>query len=162
VSVTLINLYMANTYTQLLVQLVFAVKGRRNLIHETHREKVEKYICGIIQQKKSKPLAIYCNPDHCHVLIGWNPNLSIAALAKEIKGSSSRWINNNQWIKETFQWQTGYGAFSYARSQLDVVVQYILNQPLHHQKTTFQQEYQQFLKKFEVPYDEAYLFDFLE
>lgn len=153
---------MANTYTQLLVQIVFAVKGRQNLISEAHREPLEKYICGIISNKQSKPLAIYCNPDHCHVLIGFNPSVSIADLVRDIKANSSKWINENRWVPGKFAWQEGYGAFSYARSQLNVVVQYILNQGEHHRKRTFKEEYLEFLQKFEIDFDERYVFDFLE
>jgi len=153
---------MANTYTQLLVQIVFAVKGRQNLISEAHREPLEKYICGIISNKQSKPLAIYCNPDHCHVLIGFNPSVSIADLVRDIKANSSKWINENHWVPGKFAWQEGYGAFSYARSQLNVVVQYILNQREHHRKRTFKEEYLEFLQKFEIDFDERYVFDFLE
>lgn len=153
---------MANTYTQLLVQLVFAVKYRQNLIREAYRELLEQYICGIIRQNQSKPLAIYCNPDHCHVLIGFHPSLSITKMAQDVKGGSSKWINQQPWMDVPFRWQEGYGAFTYARSQLDVVVRYILNQPEHHRKTTFQQEYRQFLEKFDVPYDNRYLFEFFD
>lgn len=153
---------MPNTYTQLLVQIVFAVKGRQNLISEAHREPLEKYICGIISNKQSKPLAIYCNPDHCHVLIGFNPGVSISDLVRDIKANSSKWINENRWMPGKFAWQEGYGAFSYARSQLNVVVQYILNQAEHHRRRTFKEEYLEFLQKFEIDFDERYLFDFLE
>lgn len=153
---------MANTYTQLLIQFVFAVRGHQNLIEEKNRERIEKYICGIISNKQSKPLAIYCNPDHCHILVGLNPLYSISDLVREVKSSSSKWINENRMIKGKFSWQEGYGAFSYARSQLDPVVQYIKNQPIHHRKESFKEEYTNFLKKFDVEYDETYLFDFIE
>jgi len=151
---------MANTYTQILVQIVFAVQGRQNLISEKHRERIEKYICGIISNKKSKPLAIYCNPDHCHVLIGLHPSVSISEMARDIKAISSKWINENKWVMGKFSWQEGYGAFTYGRSQLDQVVKYIRNQPEHHRKKTFREEYMNFLQKFEIEYDAKYLFDF--
>ncbi len=153
---------MANTYTQILVQIVFAVKGRENIIAENHREEVEKYICGIIANKQSKCLAIYCNPDHCHVLVGLHPSVSISEMAQHIKANSSKWINKNRLVAEKFAWQEGYGAFTYARSQLNRVVQYILNQPEHHQKKTFREEYLDFLQKFQIEYDEKYIFDFVE
>ena len=111
--------FMANTYTQIYVQIVFAVKHRQNLISETNREKLEKYICGIISNKKSKPLAIYCNPDHTHVLIGLHPSVSISDMARDIKANSSKWINENNWLKQEFHWQTGCGAFTYSKSQVD-------------------------------------------
>jgi putative transposase len=153
---------MANTYTQLLVQIIFAVKGRQNLITETHREKIEKYICGIITHKKCKPLAIYCNPDHCHILIGVHPAYSISELARDIKAGSSKYINENKWIRGKFEWQEGYGAFTYSRSQLNVVVRYILNQPIHHRKKTFREEYIEFLELYQVDYHKNYVFDFMD
>jgi len=151
---------MANTYTQLLVQIVFAVKGRQNLISENHREQIEKYICGIIKHKQSKPLAIYCNPDHCHVLIGLHPSQSLSDLTRNIKANASKYINDNKWIPGKFEWQEGYGAFTYSRSQLNAVVNYILNQQEHHRKKTYREEYMEFLQKFEIEYDEKYLFQF--
>ena len=151
---------MANTYTQILVQIVFAVQGREHLISEQHREQVEKYICGIIANKKSKALAIYCNPDHCHVLIGLDPTVSISEMAREIKANSSKWINENKWVMGKFSWQEGYGAFTYSRSQLDQVVKYIRNQPEHHRKNTFKEEYMNFLRKFDIDFNEMYLFEF--
>ncbi len=149
---------MANTYTQIYVQIVFALQGRKNLIKSTYRERLEKYICGVISNKKSKPFAIYCNPDHTHTLIGLHPSISISDIARDIKSNSSKWINENQWIKGKFSWQEGFGAFTYSKSQIDSVVKYILNQPQHHKKISFQEEYINFLKKFEIEYDEKYLF----
>ncbi|MFS4418131.1 IS200/IS605 family transposase [Maribacter sp. 2307ULW6-5] len=151
---------MANTYTQILVQIVFAVKGRQNLITEKHRESIEKYICGIVTNKKSKPLAIYCNPDHCHILIGLHPSVSTSEMAQDIKANSSKWINENKWVMGKFNWQEGHGAFTYSRSQLNQVVQYIRNQPEHHRKKTFREEYISFLEKFEIDYDDQYVFEF--
>jgi REP element-mobilizing transposase RayT len=151
---------MANTYTQILVQVVFAVKGRQSLISEKHREQVEKYVCGIIANKKSKPLAIYCNPDHCHILIGLHPSVSISEMARDIKANSSKWINENKWVLGKFSWQEGYGAFTYSRSQLSQVVQYIRNQPEHHRKKTFREEYMDFLQKFDIEYEDKYVFEF--
>ena len=151
---------MPNTYTQLYLQIVFAVKGRQNLISEKHREQVEKYICGIISNNKSKPLAIYCNPDHIHILISIHPNVSVSELARVIKTNSSKWINENKWMQEKFAWQEGFGAFSYAKSQIDTVVKYILNQPEHHRRTSFRNEYLAFLEKFEIDYNDKYLFEF--
>jgi len=153
---------MANTYTQLYVHLVFVVKGRENLISENHREELEKYICGIINNKNCKPLAIYCNPDHTHILLGLHPTISVSDIARDIKANSSRFINENKWKKGKFNWQDGFGAFSYSKSHLDNVIKYILNQPYHHKKKTFKEEYIDFLKKYEVNYDEKYLFDWLD
>lgn len=153
---------MANTYTQLYIQIVFAVKGKQNLISERIREPIEKYICGIIKNKKSKPLAIYCNPDHLHVLIGLHPSISVSDIGRDIKSNSSKWINKNKMIMGKFQWQEGFGAFSYSKSQIDNVVKYILNQPIHHKKTTFKEEYLLLLEKYEIEFDDKYLFDWLE
>jgi len=150
---------MANTYTQMYVQIVFAVKGRQNLIHEAYRIPLEKYICGIISNNKSKPLAIYCNPDHIHILIGFNPSVSISDLARDIKASSSKWINEQHWISTQFNWQSGYGAFTYSKSQIDPVIKYILNQKEHHKKASFLEEYRLILNKSGIEYDEKYLFN---
>ena len=153
---------MPNTYTQLLIQLVFAVKGRESLITASIRERLEKYICGIATNKKHKPLAIYCMPDHMHFLIGLSPDQSIADIVKQIKTNSNTFVNDNHLTQQQFSWQEGYGAFSYSKSALDTVVKYILNQKEHHKNQTFREEYLQFLRKFEVEYDEKYLFHFLD
>ncbi|MBT4382325.1 MAG: IS200/IS605 family transposase [Candidatus Marinimicrobia bacterium] len=149
---------MPNTFTQIYVQIVFAVQGRQNLIHEKIREKLEKYMCGIVSNKKSKPIAIYCNPDHTHILIGLHPSISISDMARDIKANSSKWINDNRMIRGRFSWQEGFGAFTYSKSHIDNVAKYILNQPVHHKKTTFKEEYINFLEKFEIEYDEKYVF----
>ena len=151
---------MPNTYTQILIQIVFAVKHRKALIHENIREPLEKYVTGIISSNGHKPLAIFCMPDHCHILVGLNPKQSISDLSRIIKSNSSKWINEQKLLSVKFNWQEGYGAFSYSKSHLDRVVKYILNQPNHHKKRTFKEEYHEFLKKYEVVYDAAYLFDF--
>lgn len=150
---------MANTYTQIYVQIVFAVKGRENLIKDKFREELEKYMCGIITNNKSKPLAIYCNSDHTHILIGLHPSVSISTITGDIKSGSSGWINSNKLISEKFNWQDGYGAFTYSKSQIDNVIKYILNQHEHHKKRTFKEEYLSILHKLEISYDEKYLFD---
>ncbi len=150
---------MANTYTQLYVQLVFAVQGRLNLINEKYREQLEKYISGIIINKNSKIIAIYCNPDHIHILIGLHPTISVSDMVKYIKSNSSKWINEQKWFTGRFMWQEGFGAFTYSKSQLSSVINYILNQPQHHKKLTFKDEYRNFLKKFGINYDEKYLFE---
>ena len=153
---------MPNTYTQIYIQIVFAVQGRQSLVSESWRERLEKYICGIISNNKSKPLAIYCNPDHTHVLIGLHPGFSISDMARDIKANSSKWINENRLVVGKFNWQEGYGAFSYAKSQIDVVVKYILNQPEHHKKRGFREEYLSMLQKAEIEYEEKYLFEWYE
>lgn len=153
---------MPNTYSQLYIQIVFAVKGRENLIAPNNRERLHKYITGIVQNREHKMLAIYCMPDHVHLFLGLKPTVAISDLVRDIKAVSSKFINENHWITGKFNWQEGYGAFSYSRSHIDKVVNYILNQEEHHRKKTFKQEYLELLKKFEVEYDERYLFEWIE
>ena len=149
---------MANTYTQLYIQIVFAVKGRENLISKEHTEELQKYITGIIQQRNCKLIAIYSMPDHSHILIGMRPDTALSDLVRDMKASSSKFIKEKNWVKGRFEWQEGFGAFSYAHSQLQDVIQYILNQEEHHKKRSFKEEYIAFLEKFEVEYNEKYLF----
>ena len=154
---------MANTYSQIYIQFIFAVKSRESQILESHRERLQQYITGIIRSKEQKLLAIYANPDHIHLLVGFNKlDIKISDFVKEIKSNSSKKINEENWFIGKFHWQEGYGAFSYAHSQLDNVYHYIENQEEHHRKKTFREEYIDFLRKFEVDYDEKYLFDWLE
>jgi putative transposase len=153
---------MADTYTQLYIHIVFTVKNRESLIRESFRVDLEKYICGIVSQKRHKPLAIYCMPDHTHLFVGLNPAEAISVLVRDIKTGSSAFIKEQNWLQGPFKWQEGYGAFSHARSQLDTVVRYILNQPDHHRKRTFQEEYLNMLNKAGIAYNDAYLFDWLD
>ncbi|MCR4032483.1 MULTISPECIES: IS200/IS605 family transposase [Flavobacterium] len=153
---------MANTYSQIYIQIVFAVKGRTNLIKEENREELHKFITGIVSNRDQKLLSIFAMPDHVHILIGMKPNLSLSDLVRDIKAGSSKFINDNKWISTKFNWQEGFGAFSYSKSHLDNVVKYILNQKEHHKKQTFKDEYLSFLEKFEIEYDEKYLFDWIE
>ncbi len=153
---------MPNTYTQLYVQIVFAVKGRLNLISKDNREELHKYITGIVQNRDQKMLAVFCMPDHVHILIAIKPNISISDLARDIKAGSSKFINDQKWIDGKFNWQEGFGAFSYSKSQIDNVIKYILNQEEHHHKITFKEEYIDFLEKFEIDYDTKYLFEWIE
>ena len=150
---------MANTYTQMYVQIIFAVKGRQNLIAAKNRDELEKYICGIIINKKSKPLAIYCNPDHIHILIGLHPSIAVSDITRDIKANSSKFINDQKCISGKFNWQDGFGAFTYSKSQIDAVAKYILNQPKHHKKETFREEYLKMLQKNDIAYDDRYLFE---
>jgi len=153
---------MANTYTQLDVQLVFAVKGRESLIHKSWKEELYKYITGIVQNHKHKMLRINGMPDHVHIHIGYNPNQLVPKLVEEIKTSSNSFIKEKRFTPYQFSWQLGYGAFSYGRSQRDVVIRYIDNQEEHHRQKTFREEYIDMLRKFEVEYKDEYLFDFLD
>lgn len=150
---------MANTYTQIYIQVVFAVKSRQNLIKEHFRDELQKYITGIVTNREQKLISIYCMPDHTHLLIGLKPNMALSDLVRDIKAGSSGFINEKKWIQSKFQWQEGFGAFSYAQSQLDNVINYITTQPQHHRKSSFNEEYRALLNKFSVDYDNAYLFE---
>lgn len=153
---------MANTYTQLYIQFVFSVKGRENLIKETFRDELEKVMCGIISNHKCKTYAIYCNPDHTHIFVGMHPTVSPSKLMEQVKSGSSKWLNEKKYIAGKFAWQDGFGAFTYSKSQIDTVVKYILNQTEHHKKQSFRDEYLLMLNKFEIDYDEKYLFEFYD
>ncbi|HCQ12510.1 IS200/IS605 family transposase [Flavobacterium sp.] len=150
---------MANTYTQIHVQFVFAVKFRNGLIHASFKEELYQYISGIIKANNHKLLAINGMPDHLHIFIGMRPTQSISDLLQDIKGSSSKWINEKKFLKVKFEWQEGYGAFSYSKSHDNNVINYIQNQENHHKKETFREEYLKFLKVFEIEYDERYIFN---
>lgn len=152
---------MPGTFSQIYIQYVFAVKGRENLLLNPWREEVFKYISGIIKGKNHKPIIVNGVTDHVHVFVGLKPAMSISDLIRDVKNNSSNFINENKFVKGKFEWQEGYGAFSYSHSQLDNVYQYILNQEEHHRKTSFKQEYISFLKKFEIEYEEKYLFDWI-
>ena len=152
---------MANTYYQLYVQLIFSVKNRYCLINESCREEIQKYITGIIANNGCVSLAIYANPDHVHILTSIKPNILVSNLVRDIKGSTSRFINEKRFSSYHFQWQEGYGAFTYSQSQMESVRQYIFNQPEHHRKNTFKEEYIDFLNKFCVAYDDRFLFDWI-
>ena len=153
---------MPNTYTQVYIHIVFTVQGRQNLISETHREELQKYITGIVQNRGQKLIAIYCMPDHIHIFIGIKPVMSISDLVREIKAVSSKFINDKRWIKGKFNWQEGYGAFSHSHSQIDTVVKYIRNQKEHHDSKTFKEEYLKMLTDYDVKYDDKYLFEWIE
>lgn len=153
---------MANTYSQMYVQIVFAVLGRENVIKDIHRIELEKYICGIISNNKCKPLALYCNPDHAHVLIGLHPTVSVSDITRDIKANSSKFVKDKKWVIGKFAWQDGFGSFTYSRSQIDDVAKYIINQPEHHKKRTFKMEYLSMLQKNEIHFDERYLFEWYD
>ena len=154
---------MANTYSQIYIQIIFAVKGRENLVREEKRIELEKFITGIVKNRKQKLLAIYINPDHAHILVGLNNlDMKIPDLVRDIQAGSSKMINDYSWFDSKFAWQEGYGAFSYSKSQIDNVVKYILKQPEHHKRKTFKEEYLKILNDLSIEYDERYLFDFLD
>jgi len=149
---------MANTYHQIHIQGIFAVKKRTGLIQKEWKDELYKYITGIIQTYDHKLLAINGMPDHLHVFFGMRPTQSLSDLMQDVKGSSSKWINEKKFIKEKFEWQEGFGAFSYSKSQASKVIAYVQNQEAYHHKITFLDEYKKFLEKFEVDYDERYIF----
>jgi REP element-mobilizing transposase RayT len=149
---------MPNTYTQLYIHYVFAVQGRPNVIQAKHREELHKFITGIVQKRGHKMIAIFCMPNHIHILIGLHPDMSVSDLARDIKAGSSGFINDRKWVQGKFNWQEGFGAFSYSRSQLNKVIKYILSQEEHHRKKTFKEEYLDLLDKFGIEYDSKYLF----
>ena len=149
---------MANTYTQIHIQFVFAVKYRQGLINPEWKDQMNKYITEIIQSNDHKMLAINGMPDHIHILIGMRPTQSISDLMQEVKRSSSLWINENKLTKSKFAWQEGYGAFSYSKSQVENVIKYINNQENHHRKQSLKDEYMEILKNLEIEYDERYVF----
>jgi len=148
---------MANTYTQLHIQLVFAVKYRAALIQKQWQPRLHQYITGILQQNQHKMLQINSMPDHIHILIGMRPTQSISSLVQNVKTESSKWIKDNKFCK-AFAWQEGFGAFSYSKSHVGRVIRYIQNQEVHHKKETFLNEYRKMLKAFEIEYDDGYIF----
>jgi putative transposase len=149
---------MANTYTQLYIQFVFAVQNRISLIQPDWEEDLYKYVTGIARNHKHKMIAINGMPDHLHVFVGLNPTQSMSDFMRIMKGESSEWINSKKFIKGKFSWQAGYGAFSYGRSQIDQVYNYVMNQEKHHERKSFRQEYIELLKLFGIEYDERYIF----
>ena len=153
---------MANTFSQIYIHVVFAVKGRENCVSNKWKDELYKYICGIVNNNNQKVYAINGMPDHIHILISIKPNCLISDLIRDIKASSSKWINLKKYVFGKFQWQEGFGSFSVSQSQVDKVIAYIDNQEVHHQKLSFKQEYIGFLKSYKIKYDEKYVFDWIE
>jgi len=149
---------MANTYTQIYLHVVFAVSGRACVIVPSRREELQKYITGMVTRKGQKLIAIYCMPDHTHVLLGLKPNVAPSDLIGDIKTGSTNHVNEQRWIGCPFSWQEGYGAFSVSHSYPGRVANYIRNQKTHHRRKSFQQEYVEFLERHHVPYDQRYTF----
>lgn len=150
---------MADTYSQIYIHIVFAVKGRLNLISPKWKDELYKYITGIITNDGQKLIAINGMPDHVHILIGLKPTIALSDLVRDIKASSSKFINAQKWIGGKFEWQHGFGAFSYSHSQLTSVINYIQNQEEHHKKRTFREEYLEFLKAYNVDFKDEFIFD---
>jgi putative transposase len=154
--------FMAGTFSQIYIQIVFAVKGRQNLIQASFEEELYKYISGIVSHKKQKSLAVNGMPDHVHILVGLKPSMCIADLVRDVKNNSTNFINDRKLLPQKFNWQEGYGAFSYSASNYGKVIDYIKNQKQHHENKTFREEYFSFLQKFRVPFEKKYLFEFYD
>jgi len=153
---------MADTFSQIYIQVVFAVQSRKALIQPHWEEELNKYITGIVQNKGQKMLAINGSSNHIHFLIGMKPSCCLSDLVREIKKSSDAFIKEKQFSKFQFRWQQGFGAFSYGQSQLSDVIRYIENQKDHHRKKSFQEEYRAFLKAFDIEFKNEYLFEWLD
>lgn len=149
---------MANTYTQIYIQVVFSVEGRMNILPREHKEELHQHITGIVTSQKQKIIAINSMPDH--VLIGLKSDMALSNLVGKIKSGSTSHINRERWVRGKFSWQEGFGAFPYSHSQLDDVIRYIRDQEKHRAKKTFREEYLESLEKFHVPYDQRYVFQF--
>jgi len=150
---------VANTYTRIYVQIVFAVEWRQCLIDAQHKEEIHKYITGITRNDGQKLIEVNSMPDHMHLLVGLKPDMALSDLVRDIK-ATSRFINEQGWLRGRFRWQEGFGAFSYSHSQLDSVIRYVRNQEKHHSRRTFRNEYIEMLRKFDVAFDSKYGFDF--
>jgi putative transposase len=150
---------MANTYSQIYIQIVFAVARRENLIKSEWQTELYKYITGIVKNHDQKLIAIGGVENHVHILLGIKPNIALSDLVREIKANSSRFINERNFVRGKFAWQDGFGAFSYSHSHLGDVIRYIKNQEEHHKKMTFKDEYLKFLQSYQIDFDEKYLFD---
>jgi REP element-mobilizing transposase RayT len=148
---------MANTFTQIYLHLVFAVQNRISLIQPEWRDELYKYITGIVQNNEHKLIAINGTQNHLHIAVGYKPHQLIPNLLQDIKGYSSKWINDKKFIKGKFTWQAGYGAFSFSHSQMDKVVKYINNQEQHHKKQTFHEEYIKLLENYNILFDQKYI-----
>ncbi len=153
---------MPNTYTQIHLHFVFTVQNRLSLIENSFKNRLYEYITGIVQKNNHKMIIINGMPDHIHIVVGMRPTQAISDLLQDIKGSSSKWINDHRLVKGKFQWQEGYGAFSYSKSSLPKLIDYVKNQEAYHRKKTFLEEYKDFLNAFEVEFDERYIFHVIE
>jgi REP element-mobilizing transposase RayT len=153
---------VANTFSQIHIQTVFAVENRQSLIKPDFKEDLHKYITGIVRNQDQKLIAIDSMPDHLHILIGLKPAMALADLVREIKSDSTNFINEQKLVRGRFNWQEGYGAFSYGHSQLNTIIRYIQNQEKHHERKSFKDEYMTFLRKFDIAFDDEYVFKFIE
>jgi len=150
---------MANTFSQIYIQIIHSTKARQPLIIPEFKEELFKYITGIIKNRKQKLISINGTSNHIHYLVGLKPDIAISDLVRDVKHFSTDFVNEKKFIRYKFAWQVGFGAFSYSHSQLDKVIKYIQNQEEHHRKITFQEEYLKFLDSFGIKYDLKYVFD---
>jgi REP element-mobilizing transposase RayT len=150
---------MADTYSQIYIHIVFAVKGRNNLISTKWKDELHMYITGVVTNEGQKLIAINGMPDHIHILIGLRPTAALSIVVRDIKANSSKFINGKRWIAGRFEWQQGFGAFSYSHSQLTNVINYIQNQEEHHRTKTFREEYLEFLKLYNIDFKNEFIFD---
>jgi REP element-mobilizing transposase RayT len=150
------------TFTQMYVQVVFAVYKRENILNKNIQARIFEYICGILKDLGHKPIAVNGISDHIHILFGLNPNKSISDTVHDIKRGSSLFINENELLPGRFSWQEGYGGFTYSRSQIDYVYKYIMNQEKHHEGKTFREEYRELLEEYDIKYDQRFLFEFYD
>jgi REP element-mobilizing transposase RayT len=153
---------VSQTFSQIYVQIVFAVEWRQCLIDGGNKEEIHKFITGIVRNDGQKLIAINSMPDHVHILVGLKPDMSLSDLVRDIKANSSRFINEKGWLRGRFRWQEGFGAFSYSHSQLDSVIRYIRNQEKRHAQQNFKDEYLEILRKFDVAFDTKHIFEFPE
>ncbi len=150
---------VADTFTQLYIHVVFAVKGRESLINTEWKDKLYRYISGIIANQNQKLYIINGMPDHVHLLISMKPDKTLSDLVREIKEHSTKYINGQGLVIGKFQWQNGFGAFSVSQSGVDRVIDYIKGQEEHHSKRTFREEYLELLEKFKIEFQEKYIFE---
>ena len=153
---------MAGTFSQIYIQVVFAVKGRESLLQKPWRDEVFKYMSGIIKEKNQKPIIVNGVEDHVHLFVGLKPSMCLSDLVRDVKNNTTNFINDKKLTKKKFFWQEGFGAFSYSHSHIDNVYKYILNQEEHHRKQTFKAEYHEYLEKFEIEHDDKYLFEWID
>jgi putative transposase len=156
-----VRVAMANTFAKIYIQTVFAVSNRQSLIRPEFKEELYKYVTGIVRNQGQKLIAINGVADHVHILIGLKPSMALANLVRDIKAESSSFINKNKWVRGRFSWQEGYGAFSYGHSQLDTIIRYIQNQEQHHKRSSFKSEYLTLLRRFDIAFEEKYVFEFI-
>jgi putative transposase len=149
---------MANTYSQIYIQIVFAVQSRANLIQKQNKEELHKYITGIVRERDQKLLAVHCMPDHTHILVGLRPSMALSDLVRDVKNGSTNFVNRSGWVTGRFGWQEGFGAFSYGHSQLKAIIDYVRDQERHHARRNFRDEYLQFLKRYGIDHEENYIF----